>query len=138
MEFTQEQITKAKAAKSVEELLAIAKENGMELTEEEAAKYFAEWHKEGELSDEELNNVSGGCGGSSDPAPRYQKGQHLWVGFFTTQNYLEVVVDAPEFYDEEGGWRYLVTPVGYDFQDNFYLETRSYIHTTDPGPGWHD
>ena len=63
MNFTPEQITKAKAAKSVEELLAIAKENGMELTEDEAAKYFAEWHKEGELADEELNNVSGGCGG---------------------------------------------------------------------------
>ena len=137
MNFTPEQITKAKAAKSVEELLAIAKENGMELTEEEAAKYFAEWHKEGELSDEELNNVSGGCG-SDDPPPRYQKGQHLWVGFFTTQNYLEVVVDAPEFYDEEDGWRYLVTAVGYGIQDHYYLETRPYVHTSDPGPGWHD
>ena len=60
MKFTKEQIEKAKAAKSVEELLALAKENGMELTEEEAAKYFTEWHKEGELSDEELDNVAGG------------------------------------------------------------------------------
>ena len=62
MKLTKEQLEKAKAAKSVEELLALAKENGMELTEEEAAKYFAEWHKEGELSDDELENVSGGCG----------------------------------------------------------------------------
>ena len=60
MNFTPEQITKAKAAKSAEELLAIAKENGLELTEEEAKKYFEQLHKEGELSDEELDNVAGG------------------------------------------------------------------------------
>ena len=138
MIFTPEQIAKAKAAKSAEELLALAKENDIEMTEEEAKKHYAEWHKEGELSDDELDNVAGGCGGSSDPDPKYQVGQHLWVGYFTTQNYLEVVVDAPEFYTKDEGWRYLVTPVGYDFQDNYYLETRPYIHTTDPGPGWHD
>ncbi len=62
MKFTSEQLTKAKQAKSADELLALAKENGMELTEEEAAKYFAELNKEGEIADEELDNVSGGCG----------------------------------------------------------------------------
>ena len=67
MNFTNEQLTKAKAAKSAEELLALAKENGIEMTEEEAKKYFAELHKEGELADEELSNVSGGCGNSYDP-----------------------------------------------------------------------
>ena len=60
MNFTPEQITKAKAAKSAEELIALAKENGIALTEEEAAKYFADLHKEGELADEELDNVAGG------------------------------------------------------------------------------
>ena len=58
MIFTPEQPAKAKAAKSAEELLALAKENGMEMTEEESAKYFTEWHKEGELSDDELSRVS--------------------------------------------------------------------------------
>ena len=135
MNFTPELLTKAKAAKSVEELLALAKENNIELTEEEAEKYFTEWHKEGELSDEELDNVSGGCG--DPPAPRYQKGQHLWIGFFTTQNYLEVVVE-PEFYDEEAGWRYLVTSVRGGFQQDYYLETKPYVHTTNPGIGWVD
>ena len=73
MNFTPEQLTEAKAAKSAEELLALAKENGVEMTEEEAAKRFAEFHKEGELSDEEMENASGGsfCYGgrsySSDP-----------------------------------------------------------------------
>ena len=69
MKFTLEQLTKAKAAKNAEELLALAKENGMELTEEEAAKYFADLHKEGELSDDELDNVSGGGCGEEPKAP---------------------------------------------------------------------
>ena len=78
MNFTPEQITKAKAAKSVEELLALAKENGMELTEEEAKNYFEQWHKEGELADDELDNVSGGCGGEeAPPAPKYHSGQRI-------------------------------------------------------------
>ena len=75
MKLTQEQLTKAKAAKSVEELLALAKENGLELTEEEAKNYFEQWHKEGELADEELNNVAGGaCYSSGVWGPNgYQK-----------------------------------------------------------------
>ena len=60
MNFTQEQLNKVKAVKSAEELLALAKENGIEMTEEEAAKQYAEWHKEGPLSEEELADVSGG------------------------------------------------------------------------------
>ena len=62
MSFTNEQLAKAKAAKSAEELLSMAKEAGVTMTEDEAAKYFSELHKEGELSDDELDNVSGGCG----------------------------------------------------------------------------
>ncbi len=60
MNFTPEQLTKAKEAKSVEELIAFAKENGVELTAKEAAKYFSELHKEGEIADDELENVAGG------------------------------------------------------------------------------
>ena len=40
----------------------MAKAENIEMTAEEAAKVFAELHKTGELSDEELDNVSGGCG----------------------------------------------------------------------------
>ena len=56
-------LEKAKTAKTAEELLAMAKAEKIELTEEEATKAFAELNKNGELSDEELDNVSGGCGG---------------------------------------------------------------------------
>lgn len=61
MSFTKELLEKAKTAKTAEELLAMAKAEKIEMTAEEAARYFAELHKTGELSDDELDNVSGGC-----------------------------------------------------------------------------
>ncbi len=61
MKLTNELIEKAKTAKTAEELLEMAKAENIEMTAEEAAKVYAELHKTGELSDEELDNVSGGC-----------------------------------------------------------------------------
>ena len=64
MNISKELIEKAKTAKSAEELLEMAKAENIELTEAQAAKAFAELSKNGELSDEELDNVAGGgCGG---------------------------------------------------------------------------
>ena len=89
MELNNELLAKAKAAKSPEELLALAKENGMKLTEEEAKAYFDRLHPQtGELSDSELDNVSGGCGGGYDagrPHPQFAVGEtvlyiHSWLG----------------------------------------------------------
>ena len=60
MKFTDEMLEKAKTAKSAEELLEMAKAENIEISAEEAAKAFAELNKTGELSDEELDNVSGG------------------------------------------------------------------------------
>jgi predicted ribosomally synthesized peptide with nif11-like leader len=64
MKLTQEIIEKAKAAGSAEELLAIAKENGIDMTADEAATYFSQLNpKYGELDDDDLDNVAGGaCG----------------------------------------------------------------------------
>lgn len=59
--FNTELIEKAKQTKSTEELLALAKENGIELAGDEAKAYYAQLHPvSGELSDEELDNVAGG------------------------------------------------------------------------------
>ena len=60
--FTPELIEKARQAKSHEELIALAKENGIELSEDKAKEYFERLNLSGELSDEELDNVAGGCG----------------------------------------------------------------------------
>ena len=61
--MNEEILAKARAAKSPEELLELAHENGMsEFTEENAKGYFEAMHKSGELSDEEMDVSAGGCG----------------------------------------------------------------------------
>lgn len=68
--MTQELIQKAKACHTPEELLALARENKMELTEEQAKDIYAKLNPtNGEIADEELDNVAGGCGSKSDPYP---------------------------------------------------------------------
>ena len=60
MEFSEEMLEKAKNVRSEKELMSLAEENGVELSQQEAAEYFAQLNKSGELSDEELDNVAGG------------------------------------------------------------------------------
>lgn len=68
-DLTPELMEKAKAAKSAEELLSLAKENGIELAAEQANAYFERINASGELNDEELENVAGGgCDKNYDPA----------------------------------------------------------------------
>ena len=76
MNITKELFEKAKTAKSAEELLAMAKAEKIELTEEEATKAFAELNKNGELSDEELDNVAGGCEGRTPKFSRNDRVSH--------------------------------------------------------------
>ena len=62
--LTPEMIEKAKAAKTAEELLELAKANGVEMTAYEAKTYFAQLNpKSGELSDDDLDAVAGGKAG---------------------------------------------------------------------------
>jgi len=65
-QLTQEQIAQAYACKTPEELLELAKANGVELSSEEAQELFntlsEEVPNEGELADAELENVAGGAG----------------------------------------------------------------------------
>ena len=58
--MTNELMEKAKAAKSAEEIFALAKENQYPMDADQAAALFAQLHTAGELSDEELDAVSGG------------------------------------------------------------------------------
>lgn len=58
--FTPEMIEEAKKAQNVQQLLALAKEKDVELTEQEAQAFFEQLHTHGELSDDELDMVSGG------------------------------------------------------------------------------
>jgi len=63
MKFNNEQIQKAMACKSVEELIELAKKEGIELAKDEAEKYFATL-KNGDLKLDDLDAVTGGaCAG---------------------------------------------------------------------------
>ena len=58
----QEMLAKARKAKTQEELLAIAQENGVEMDAESAQAYFEQLHQPtGEVSDDELDEVAGGA-----------------------------------------------------------------------------
>ncbi len=58
-ELTKEQIAKAMSCETVEELMELAKAEGIELTKEEAEAYLAEI-EDVELDSDALKNVAGG------------------------------------------------------------------------------
>lgn len=62
MEFTQEQIEKARACKTIDEFKDLAKAEGLSLTDEQAEKYYNVTHSD-ELTDEDLSTISGGSKG---------------------------------------------------------------------------
>ena len=56
-----ELLKKAALCKSADELFALAKENSVDLNEEDATELFAQMEqKQGKLSDDELDSVAGG------------------------------------------------------------------------------
>ena len=59
MKLTQEMIEKAREVKTAEELLEIAKANGVEMTYDEAQTYFEQINAN-KLDDDLLDGVSGG------------------------------------------------------------------------------
>ena len=64
MKLSHEIVEKIKSANSADEVLLIAKECNVEITPEEADKYFHQLHS-GELDDDLLEGVAGGCDSSS-------------------------------------------------------------------------
>ena len=56
-----ELLKQARNAKSPEDLIMIAKHGGLELSKADAERYFNTINKKGEVSDDELDSVSGGA-----------------------------------------------------------------------------
>ena len=69
--FSPELIQMAKKAKNAEELLALAQEQGIPMTADEADAYIEQLHpKSGKLDDDDLDMVAGGgCGGGGSSSP---------------------------------------------------------------------
>ena len=80
MNFNAEMIAKAKSVNSAEELIALAKENGIDMTEDEAKTYFAQLNpKSGELDDDDLDSVAGGACGDSNNGPDVNRGDMVRI-----------------------------------------------------------
>ncbi len=112
MELNDKLLEKAKNAKSAEELVTLAKENGIELTAEEAKTYFAKLNaKAGELADDELGDVAGGkkCG------TIYHDGQPV----ITDLNSCEFFMDNDTKEKTPGGY----------CKDCFYFSTSLFLIT---------
>ena len=78
--FSPEMIEKAREAKSAEELLKMARENGIELSPMEAKTYFSQLNpKSGELDDDDLDNVAGGLFGCFNFGNSIRKGAKVRV-----------------------------------------------------------
>ena len=69
-ELTQEMIMKAMQCKDADELIALAKTEGVELTKEEAEAYIAEL-EDYELDEDTLKNVAGGLQGMQCQTLKY-------------------------------------------------------------------
>lgn len=112
MKFTKELLDKAKTAESAEKLAEMAKEENIEMTEEEAAKAFAELHKTGELADEELDNVSGGIRCDSEPTPVEEADREENVVYYYK------VGEEVEVYDAFDSTKRAVVVKQYPYQTN--------------------
>ena len=114
MNMTKELLEKAKTAKTVEELIEMAKAENIELSAEQAAKAFAELHKAGELSDEELDNVSGGC--SPSAPPKYKVGDYVKY-----------------YYQYEFTWTYECTATGTSIIEDIKADGSTWMYKLEAG-----
>ena len=114
MNVSKELLEKAKTAKSAEELIEMAKEENIELTVEQAAKAFAELNKSGELSDEELDNVSGGC--SPSAPPKYHVGDYVKY-----------------YYQYEFTWTYECTATGTSIIEDIKADCSTWMYKLEAG-----
>ena len=117
MELTSKMKSVAMQAKSVEELLKLAEAYGYEISKEEAEEIYAELNQAGELSDEELENVTGGgC---------YSTNKHGYL-IVTSGNRCELF--------EQSGWRSESTCFGcsHAFADGFVTYCSKRTRYDDP------
>lgn len=114
MKISKELLEKAKTAKKAEELIEMAKEENIELTVEQAAKALAELNKSGELSDEELDNVSGGC--SPSAPPKYHVGDYVKY-----------------YYQYEFTWTYECTATGTSIIEDIKADGSTWMYKLEAG-----
>ena len=134
MEFTNEMIKKAQKAASAEELIQIAKADGVSLSAEDAEKYFSFLHESKELTEDELEAVSGGeldgKGEKDPPSPKYKEGQTVWIYYFSTLNYLKFTIKSIGSYSTGNGYLYFGS--SQVSEDDYYYLEKECVSTSEP------
>lgn len=77
--FTKEQLEKVKSAKSKEEILSYAKEQGFDISDSEAGKIYEYFNSHGELSEDELNSISGGGCNDGGATPKFAVNSTVYI-----------------------------------------------------------
>ena len=106
MNLTNDMIEKAKTASSADELLKMAKENGVNMTAAEAQEYFNFLNANGELSEDDLAQVAGG-GKWGIAEPKYGKGQRVDYLDSNGIHHYGTIIDI-EFAELQGNYYYTV------------------------------
>ncbi len=128
MEFNYEILEKAREAVSFEAYLALTKEEGYEILEEDAKSYFEFLHKEGECSDEELNQAAGGWGEKpkpwgEKPKPKYFVGTRIKMYWPTSKTYTHGTIKRIDDYIPGRGYMYLMYVEEYKYEEFYCLDT---------------
>ena len=110
MNLTNDMIEKAKTAASADELLKMAKENGVNMTAAEAQEYFNFLNANGPLSEDDLAQVAGGGKGESKPSPKYKKGQNVLY----MRNYKGTIISDAIYVNLQRAYYYTV-----EFDDDY-------------------
>ena len=106
MMFTEEMLRKAKTAASAEELLEMAKAEGIEFSADEAARYYSLLHGSLELSDDDLEQIAGGKGEKPTPQPKYRNGLTVERDWHT--HISKGTITGTDHYSPSAGWVYNV------------------------------
>lgn len=95
-------IEKIIKCKSIDEILKLAKDNGKNITKEEAERLFNKVHNkfEGELSDNEINNVAGGIS-SCDSDPDRNAYERIYSNDKSSVTFIFEKGQEVEFYLDE-------------------------------------
>ena len=117
IEITTELIEKARAAKSADEIAAIADEQGVEMSGEETASIYASLHEaEGEIADDELDNVAGGgCGEPPPPAGRARAASSTTVQVRRFTTAIQTTANSPSITTAPSAGRTGRTPLPWIF-----------------------
>ncbi|MDO5446071.1 MAG: hypothetical protein Q4F31_10690 [Eubacteriales bacterium] len=126
MTFTNEMKEKAKKAASAEELLEMAKAEGVELSASDAELYYNFLNGSRELTDEELSQVAGGKNEKKDPLPKYKINQRVSIYFATTRSTIHGMITEIGWYrtfdDNRLIYKYRVFIEEYGYEVTLELE----------------